>query len=359
MMRVAKQRCEQPKLKRILAISGGIDSMSLLDFSVKMFPREELVIASFDHGTRVSAKQDVDFVAELGPALQIPVYRGGVDENGQIWLSKIEPQTEPQTGKFKQLVNRAPAKLSEEAARKLRYDFLFKVAFLEHGEIYTAQHVDDLIESIAINLIRGTGFRGLAAMTRLGIRRPFLETELSRQFLKMLEGTEDRASNQTEGKITANSEDETEAKAGVERTDILRYAAKYHIKFREDPTNASDDYLRNRIRQEVRESAKSTKQQLYQLWQKQKATVREINQISEAITPENLEFTRDWFRLIPPEVGQEILRTGLARARISLTRPQMHDFYAAILDYRPGKYFNLPGDQLVRINKDSFQLMLQ
>ena len=170
-------------------------------------------------------------------------------------------------------------------------------------------------------------------MTRLGIRRPFLEAELSQQFLKLIDA-------------------KAETKVSVERADILKYAAKYRIKFREDPTNASDDYLRNRIRQQIRELARPSKQQLYQLWQKQKATVREIDQISEAVTPENLEFSRNWFRLIPPEVGQEVLRTGLARAHISLTRPQ-------ILDYRPGKYFNLPGDQLVRINKDSFQLMLQ
>lgn len=284
-------------MKKVLAISGGIDSMTLLGLAVDKFPVEELVIASFDHGTRKSSTKDVEFVSEISSALKIKFYRDRIDLGFGA---------------------------SEEKARTVRYKFLRKVAFLEKGEIWTAHHLDDLVETVAINCIRGTGIRGLAPFSSSGVRRPLLEKEF--------------------GKVYS-------------REDILRYAAEHEVRFREDPTNSSDTYLRNRVRRRVREMSREEKMKIFELFLRQKGIIREIDEIIELILPEDLRFSREDFRKMPKVVGLEILREGLLRGGISATRPQILDFWSAILKYQPGKKFNLPGDRLVQINKNDFQIV--
>jgi len=173
-------------VKKILAVSGGIDSMVLLERFFRADP-ENIVVAHFNHGTRTSADLDEQFVFSRCKELKVPF------ETMKIMLGEG---------------------VSEELARQKRYDFLYHVANKYGGEIYTAHHLDDLIESIAINLIRGTGWRGLTPFSDNRIHRPFIEM-------------------------------------GFYKADILRFAAENKVLFREDPTNATDDYLRNRVRSKL------------------------------------------------------------------------------------------------------------
>ena len=297
-------------MKKILAVSGGVDSMVMLEIFVRKFPAEELAVATFDHGTRESSVADAEFVerrlSEVSSALKIrekiPFYRGKA---------------------------RLGEGVSEEKARTERYAFLRKVAFQEKGEIYTAHHLDDLVETVAINLVRGTGVRGLAPFTGLGIRRPFLDGML----------------------------DPAEFGFSVfDKRAILTYAAEHEVVFRQDPTNTSDNYLRNRVRERTFDLPPETKLEIYRRWQRQREIVREIDEIVESVLPEDLHFYRDDFRELERAEGLEILRGGLARAGVSATRPQLGEFYEAILHYEAGKKFNLPNDKLVRLNKKDFML---
>ena len=290
-------------MKKILAVSGGVDSMVMLDIFLSRFPKTELVVATFDHGTRESSSADAEFVekrvekfSEAAYALQLPIYRGRASLGAGI---------------------------SEEKARAARYEFLRKVATKERGEIFTAHHLDDLVETVAINFLRGTGFRGLAGLSSLGIRRPFIDGFFGEVF---------------------------------DRKKILKYAAEKEIIFREDPTNSSEKYLRNRIREKVYNLDFEKKMAVYRLWEKQKKDVREISEVLEAILPEDGRYQREWFSSLDEEVALEILREGLIRAGVSATRPQILEFLTAIKTYLPGKQFNLPGDKLVRINKRDFRL---
>lgn len=283
-------------MKKILAVSGGVDSMVMLDIFAKKIPKDELVVATFDHGTRESSKTDAEFVSKIASRLGIKIVRG-----------------EAKLGE----------KVSEETAREKRYEFLRRVAFLEKGEIFTAHHLDDLVETTAINFLRGTGFRGLAGLSNLGIRRPFLDGFFEEVF---------------------------------DKRKILKYAAENEIIFREDPTNSSDDYLRNRIRKKVFELPLEKKLELFSLWKKQKKLVREINGTTESLIPEDLKFSRDFFRDLEEKTALEILREATIRAGASTTIPQRKEFLKAILEYTPGKKFNLPNDKLVKINKKDFML---
>ncbi len=252
----------------------------------------EIIVAHFNHGTRKSADADEQFVREFCEQHKIKF----ITEKAELG-----------------------AGVSEEKARAVRYSFLFRVAQEERGEVFTAHHVDDMIESVAINLVRGTGHRGLAPMSAVGVRRPLLER-------------------------------------GWAKKDILRYAAENGVRFREDPTNSEDDYLRNRIRKDVRELDETTRTKVFELFLNQKTIEREIDEIVEAIVPEDNVFRREWFTNLDDEVALEILRFGLAKAGVATTRPQTLNFLKAIRTYQSGKKFNLPNDRLIKIGKKDFRI---
>lgn len=286
--------------KIVLAVSGGVDSMVMLDMICRSsdYAFHDMIVAHFDHGMRTTSALDAAFVE-----------RKAKEYGVEFRLGRADPG----------------AIASEAAAREARYDFLHSVD--PYAAVWTAHHLDDLVETVAINLVRGTGWRGLSALDMPGIRRPFLETEM---FYEPL----DKAA-------------------------IFEYAAKRRLEFREDPTNSSDAYLRNRIRHETNNLQLDFEQKLaiYRLWQAQKQLKTEIDQLVVSLLPEkDMPWQRAWFRDLEANVALELLRAGTLHAGIAATRPQLEDFRQAILSYAPGKSFNLPGDRLIRINKADFTL---
>lgn len=292
-----------------------------------MLRRGQPIVAHFDHGTRESALDDMGFVYRTASdKYHIKRIEGGMADLGES--------------------------VSEEVARRKRYRFLRSVALsvpvtgkvrlrrpkegeLQRGikipmaQIYTAHHLDDLVESIAINLIRGTGWRGLAVLDTPGIRRPFLEAEALPKKLQKL--------------------------APLSKRDVLCYAAKHKIIYRQDPTNTSDQYLRNRLRAKLQHFTEAEK--IYTLWQRQKKIKHEVDQIVARLIPDvEQPWQRQWFENLDEKVAIELLRAGVQRTGISATRPQLENFRQAILTYAPSKYFNLPGDRLVRFSKHEFYL---
>jgi len=173
------------------AVSGGADSVTLLHllWSARQELELNLYAAHFNHGLRQTADRDEQFVRRLCTWLQIPLATG--------------------SGDVKALAEREGLSV-EEAARRLRYEFLLQ----QPGLIAVAHNADDQVETVLLNLLRGTGLKGLCAMERQSGRivRPLLE--ISRQ--------------QIEAYLLANGLDHCE-----------------------DETNTEDDALRNRLRHHV------------------------------------------------------------------------------------------------------------
>lgn len=258
----------------------------------------DIIVAHFDHGIRQNAAEDAAFVAHKAKEYGVE-FRLGKGELGEG--------------------------ADEATARETRYDFLHNID--PFATIFTAHHLDDLIETVAINLVRGTGWRGLAVLDSPGVRRPFLETEMFYE--------------------------------PMDKAAIMEYAAKRRLEFREDPSNSWDEYLRNRLRHQMNNSPLSFEQkmEIFQLWQEQKRLKSEIDQLVVSLLPEkDMPWERAWFKDLEANVALELLRAGTLRAGVSATRPQLEDFRQAIINYAPGKYFNLPGDKLIRINKNDFEL---
>lgn len=183
--------------QRVLcAVSGGLDSMCLLHM-LDAWCRERggrAAAAHFNHRLRGdAADRDEDFVRETCARWDIPLTVG--------------------RGDVRSFARREGLSI-EEAARVLRYGFLEKTA---EGRvpIYTAHHAGDNAETVLLNLIRGTGLKGLAGMSwrRGPLRRPLL---------------------------------------GVTRAELEDYAAAWDIPHVEDGTNADPDaasrnFLRLRV----------------------------------------------------------------------------------------------------------------
>lgn len=286
--------------KVILAVSGGVDSMVMLDMICRSgeYSSGDIIVAHFDHGIRTNSGEDVEFVQ-----------RKAAEYGAEFCLGE----------------GNLGATASEDEARKARYEFLRGID--AYAPIFVAHHLDDLVETVVINLLRGTGWRGLAGLNQQNIRRPFLETESLYE--------------------------------PMDKVAIIEYAAKRRLCFREDQSNSSDEYLRNRIRHQMNNCTLDfgQKMEIYRLWQRQRELKKEIDSGVAGMLPEDGIWRREWFRKIDETTALELLRAGTLRAGISATRPQLGDFWRAIRSYTPGKKFNLPGDRLVKLNKDDFELI--
>jgi tRNA(Ile)-lysidine synthase len=174
----------------LLGVSGGIDSMVMLHALVDL--NYSVTVSHINFKLRgLESDEDANLVQEWCHAHQVP------------FLLK-----ETDTKKFASDENLN----TQLAARKIRYDWWGNLHSEEKFDfVATAHTLDDQIESFFINVLRGTGIKGLQGITsqRDFFIRPMLE---------------------------------------VSRSAIESYAAEYQVKYRTDQSNMSDDYQRNRIR---------------------------------------------------------------------------------------------------------------
>ena len=275
-------------MKLILAVSGGVDSMALL----AMYKQADIVVAHIDHGTRKSSAEDADFVRRKCQELGVKFYETklGLGEG-----------------------------VSEELARQKRYEFLKTIQEKEGGTLCTAHHLDDVVESIAINLIRGTGWRGLT---------PFYSDELVRPFiiLKMW------------------------------KRDVLKFAGEHGVCFRQDPTNYKADYLRNRVREKKMKLDDAARANIIELFKKQNELREKIKKLVTELAKQTVVgksfHKKELFLTADEKVALEVLREICLMHGYSLTRKQLGDFLLAIKTYAPHKKFNLPKNHFVTILKN-------
>lgn len=143
----------------VVALSGGSDSMCLLDALLKLSEFLEIKVecAHVNHSIRgKDSDSDEDFVKEYCAGKKVPVKSIKVDAKKYSKMNKIS---------------------LENAARILRYEFLNTIANEKNTVIAVAHHMDDQAETILLNLIRGSGTAGLAGMSPVfgKIIRPMLD----------------------------------------------------------------------------------------------------------------------------------------------------------------------------------------
>lgn len=275
----------------VIAVSGGVDSVVLLDMVAKkrvLVDSEQIVVAHFDHGIRDDSAEDEVFVGALAK-----VY-------GYTFESKHE-----------ELGTHA----SEERARDRRYAFLRSVAKKYAATIVTAHHADDVVETIAINLTRGTGWRGLAVLDSLGIERPLL---------------------------------------AMRKSELLAYALEHRLEWREDSTNADMKYLRNSLRGNVRHCKDSIIERLGSYRRHQILLRQEIDtEVTRLLGAGPL--SRYMFISVSQQVGRELLRGALiAKTGQGATRPQLDRALLAIKALQAGKRYEVNSLATLRFTKAHF-----
>lgn len=133
--------------RTVLAVSGGLDSMVLLDVAADSVPRERLIVASFDHGTGPPARAACALVERAANAWGIACV----------------------TGRAERVL------VSEAELRDARWKFLRDVAAREEAVVCTAHTSDDQVETVLMRVLRDAGARGLAGLYAASdIVRPFV-----------------------------------------------------------------------------------------------------------------------------------------------------------------------------------------
>ncbi|GGW64551.1 tRNA(Ile)-lysidine synthase [Winogradskyella epiphytica] len=179
--------------KLVIAVSGGIDSVVLSHLCQSLGLKFSMAHCNFNLREEESNK-DEGFVLELAEDLDV-----------EIFIQNFDTETYAKENK----------RSIQMAARELRYDWFKELAAqLKFDYVLTAHHADDNLETFLINFSRGTGLNGLTGI-------PVLNENIARPLLVF------------------------------SREQIEAYAKSEGILWREDASNASRKYLRNKLRHEV------------------------------------------------------------------------------------------------------------
>lgn len=267
----------------ILAVSGGVDSVVMLDMLARSW-QGRLVIAHVNHGIRADSNEDEVLVARLAKKYGL-----------EFTSTRL---------------NLGPG-ASEDTARRARFGWLEEVcARYEATAIATAHHADDVLETIMINLSRGTGWRGLCSLR---------ETEhLYRPLLNL------------------------------SKAEIVAYAIDHSLEWREDSTNESLQYLRNRIRNIVIPRLDAgARERLFELYRSQ-LTLRdevdaELATLRDFYAADGM-IDRHVLIMVDDTVAIELLRAWLGEP---LEMSRFRDLLLFSKTARPGAKWSLDGTRFV------------
>ncbi|MBI4115481.1 MAG: tRNA lysidine(34) synthetase TilS [Candidatus Omnitrophica bacterium] len=194
---IQKHSMVTPGERILVACSGGADSIALFHLLGKLAPRLKLRLnlLHFDHALRKGSEKDLEFVRMIARKAKAPFYGKRRKANQVVFQKGLSP---------------------EESARESRYQFFEAVAKKTRiRKIALGHHLDDQAETVLMRMIQGTGLRGLQGIRpvmkrgRLTLIRPLIE---------------------------------------LSRKEIREFLKERKIRYREDETNRSQRFLRNRIR---------------------------------------------------------------------------------------------------------------
>lgn len=280
----------------VAAVSGGVDSVSLLRL-LQDQPGVELVVAHFDHGIRPDSELDRHFVQALAEGYGVPF----VFDEGRLG-----------------------AGASEAAARQARYEFLHKVRQASGaGSVLTAHHRDDALETAIINLLRGSGRKGLSALgNQPGVERPLLH---------------------------------------VSKADLREYAKREGLEWREDSTNRDEAYLRNYVRHQLlAQFDEDDRQKLTELIVGAGETNSEIDTLLVKYLrsqPTAGTLDRQWFNNLPHDMSREVMAAWLRAADLrDFDSKTLERLVVAAKTARPGSRFDVLNGRSMRVERDHLAL---
>lgn len=274
----------------ICAVSGGVDSMALL---VAMYLLREKL------GISVAA-------AHFNHNLR------GVESDGdeafvRDFCSRYEIELFVGSGNVA-----AGEKGLEAAARDARYAFLQSIP----GKIATAHTANDNAETVLLHLVRGTGLKGLGAIApvRGNIIRPMLS---------------------------------------VTRQEVQAFLEEYHIPHREDSSNNTDQFLRNRLRHHVMPLLEKENPCLAENLSAMALRLRLDEEALQAWAAFREPLDVQWLRMQPPAIRSRVLETFLKNHGVKEPEAQhIAQAEALVFSEKPSAFARFPGGVTVRRQYD-------
>lgn len=272
----------------IVAVSGGVDSVVLLHkliarknaSTVQPLNPSTFIVAHFDHGVRSDSARDAEFVKELAAdhGLKFEIGHGKLGSGA-----------------------------SEEVARNTRYAFLRRVQRkYEATAIITAHHQDDVLETMIMNMLRGTSPRGLVGFSQPDIMRPLLN---------------------------------------IPKAALLEYAKTHALTWREDSTNTDTAYLRNYIRLKLLPKLKAAdRATLLDIRAHVSELMHEIDSLSAKFLVQLSDggaVVRARFVPLPFVVQKQIMAYYLRAAGVLINADMVERATVAVKTLLPGKHIEL------------------
>jgi len=292
----------------VVAVSGGADSMMLLHVMHKL--GYQLAVAHVNHQKREDAWEDEALVRDVAAKLGIPVY-----------VYKLPP---PKV-----------AANFQAYAREKRYEFFLEVASVQKTSyVVTAHHGEDHLETVIHRLLHhqsASGLQGILPATDFEgfkLRRPL---------------------------------------ARLNKKDIYDYCRQFGVPFREDASNQSGAYGRNRIRQEV----------VPIFYRESPQILAHVRQLSDGIAEDEvyfdgevnklwnqlnfgeglISFSRSWFVGLPPSLSKRLLKKLLASLGIGASSERILDMMERLRRGNPNEACALPGGFQLRLAYDEAQFL--
>jgi tRNA(Ile)-lysidine synthase len=276
-----------PTLPIVVGVSGGPDSLCLLHALKQL--GYTAIVAHLNHGIRPEAGDEADFVKDVAGEFGFK-HRTEVEDT----ITYAENQ----------------GLAIEEAARRLRYAFLFRTAEEENAQAVAVGHnADDQVETVLMHLLRGAGLSGLRGMRtcvvlpswhdRIPLVRPLL---------------------------------------GVWRTEVMAYCHEHKLRPRFDRSNLDTTYFRNRLRHELVPALESYNPRIRQLIWRMADTLQTDFEVIEKAIDEVWdkcveEVGRGYIRLNRHSISQQSvgIQRGLSRRVMAILRPGLRDIdYEAV-----------------------------
>ena len=302
----------EPGKKVAVALSGGPDSVALLSLLHRLSSKLgfELVACHFDHNLRPDSGDDADFTKSLAKKMGVP-----------ITIKKWDVK-EPSTG-------------IQEKAREARYSFFEKLVSEGYANLVATGHTkDDSVETSLMWMLRGAGpggFGGIPPVRGFYVR-PLIETT---------------------------------------KKELLVWLSKNDIPYRKDPTNESNQYLRNRIRQKIIPALLAEAPQAVEIISRLARLSKATNDVVEELSKQKMAdiasrvdeqlvvYKIDDLLKEPMAIRFELYRqavvvTGLLASSLTLERIEAIDLLAT--EKKLGKSVELPGGYVASADHDGLSI---